>query len=98
MILDIPNIPNPLSEIEEQQVKDLAYRLVTPQGLTEKEKETFNRLIKLKLDYANKQYTYIQTYNGDKNAIMSDIEKILSAITKEDFKKTIFSCKELQIE
>lgn len=87
MILDIPNIPNPLSEIEEQQVKDLAYRLVTPQGLTEKEKETFNRLIKLKLDYANKQYTYIQTYNGDKNAIMSDIEKILSAITKEDFKE-----------
>ena len=53
MILDIPKIPNPLSEIEEQQVKDLAYRLVTPQGLTEKEKETFNRLIKLKLYIAN---------------------------------------------
>ena len=87
MIVDISNIPNPLSEAEEQQISDLSYKLTTSQGLTEEEKNIFNRLLKLKLDYANKQYKYIQTYNGNKTAIMSDIEKILSAVTKEDFEE-----------
>ena len=93
MIIQIPNIPNPLSETEEQQIDDLARKLatvVTPQGLmglNEKEKNIFNKLIKIKLDHSNKQYEYIKTYDGNKTAIMSDIEKILSAVTKEDFEE-----------
>ena len=90
MIIRIPNIPNPLSEAEEQQISDLAYKLATPQGLTglnEEEKNIFNKLIKIKLDHSNKQYEYIKTYDGNKTAIMSDIKKILSAVTKEDFEE-----------
>lgn len=89
MIIHIPNIPNPLSEAEEQQINDLAYKLATPQGLTglnEEEKNIFNKLIKIKLDHSKKQYEYIKTYNCNKAAIMSDIKKILSVVTKEDFK------------